>query len=114
MFSFKQLTIQGIVYTDNSIRLNRPVAREYSFRVHIELKYITEMYNHQNKFESSLGRNNSSMYTGGQKFGILILISLSLENKLKTKSKNLCLVKFEVLGYQKMTEIKSIVEDHRV
>ena len=32
-------------------------------------------------------------------FGILTLISLSLKNKYKHNSKNLCLVKFEVLGY---------------
>ena len=39
-------------------------------------------------------------YTGGQKFGILKLISFSLKNKEKDKSKNLCLVKFGVLGYK--------------
>ena len=39
-------------------------------------------------------------------FGILTLISLSLKNK--TKSKNLCLVKFEVLGYQ-ITKKMSII-----
>ena len=51
------------------------------------------------------------MYTGGQKFGILTLISLSLKNKLKNKSKNLCLVTFEELGYkdtQKLLRIISI------
>ena len=40
------------------------------------------------------------IYTGGHKFGKLTFISLSLKNKEVTKSKNLCLVKFEVLSYQ--------------
>ena len=40
------------------------------------------------------------LYTGGQKFGILKLISFSFKNKLTDKSKNLCLVKFGVLGYK--------------
>ena len=34
-------------------------------------------------------------YTGGQKFGILALISLSSKNKYKNKYKNICLVKFK-------------------
>ena len=40
-------------------------------------------------------------------FGILTLISLSLKNK--TSSKNLCLVKFEVLGNQ---NTKKMIEYH--
>ena len=40
-------------------------------------------------------------YTGGQKLGILTLTSLSLKNKIiEIKSKNLCLFKFGVLGYE--------------
>ena len=39
-----------------------------------------------------------SYYSGGQKFGILTFVSLSL--KKKVKSKNLCLVKFGVLDYK--------------
>ena len=42
-------------------------------------------------------------YTWGQKFRILTLISLSL--KKKKNSKNLCLVKFEVLGYKNTQKI---------
>ena len=42
----------------------------------------------------------STIYTGGQKFGILKLISFSFKNKLTDKFKNLCLVKFGVLGYK--------------
>ena len=58
--------------------------------------------------------NNRSLagaiYTGGQKFGILRLISLSLINKNK-KSKYLCLVKFEGFCYndkQNLLRILSI------
>ena len=45
------------------------------------------------------------LYTGGQKFGILTIISLSLKTKWKNKSKILCLVNFEVLGFKNMQKI---------
>ena len=41
----------------------------------------------------------------------MTLMLLSLKNKYKNKSKNLCIVKFEVLGYkntQKLLRIKII------
>ena len=54
------------------------------------------------------------MYTGGQKFGILTLISLSLKNKYK----NIYVVKFEVLGSQNMKKrieyIMSIISDPQI
>ena len=51
----------------------------------------------------------SGWYTGGQKFGILTLISLSLKNTWKNQSKNLCLVKFEVLGYENTQKLLGII-----
>ena len=51
----------------------------------------------------------NAFYTGGQKFVILTLISLSLKNKWKNKSKNVCLAKFEVLGSQNTNKLLNIM-----
>ena len=45
------------------------------------------------------------LYTGGQKLGLLTLISFSLKIKLNDKCKNLSLVKFGVLDNKKRTNM---------
>ena len=59
---------------------------------------------------------HTNIYTGRQKFGILRFSSLSLKNKQRNESKNLCLVKFEVLGYKNYQKLLRIISltDYKV